>query len=119
MIAYSTGLLPKDLGTVARKVTNIVKKKGVTENQHQKEKEVKKQINRDLSEWEFELVKTRKKANGAVDEINYVESKGGLDDKQGKEYVKLMDAFPTPSDDMLIDIQKGMTAEQIIKKNKE
>ena len=119
MLAYSTGLLPKDLGTVARKVTNIVKKKGITENQHEKEKEVKKQINRDLNEWEFELVKTRKKADGVVDEINYVESKGGLDDKQGKEYVKLMDVFPTPSDDMLRDIQKGMTAEQIIKRNTE
>lgn len=119
MLAYSTGLLPKDLGTVARKVTNIVKKKGVTENQHEKEKGVKKQINRDLNEWEFELVKTRKKTDGIVDEINYVESKGGLDNKQGKEYVKLMDAFPTPSDDMLRDIQKGMTADQVIKKNKE
>ena len=119
MILYSTGLLPKDLGTVARKVTNIVKKKGVTENQHEKEKEVKKQINRDLNSWEFELVKTRKKADGVVDEINYVESKGGLDDKQGKEYVKLMEVFPSPSDDMLRDIQKGMTADQILKKNKE
>jgi hypothetical protein len=119
MLAYSTGLLPKDLGTVARKVTNIVKRKGVTENQHEKEKEVKKQINRDLNEWEFELVKTRKKADGVVDEINYVESKGGLDDKQGREYVKLMEAFPSPSDDMLRDIQKGMTADQIIKRNKE
>jgi hypothetical protein len=119
MILYSTGIAPKDLGTVARKVTNIVKKKGVTENQHEKEKEVKKQINRDLSEWEFELVKTRKKADGVVDEINYVESKGGLDDKQGREYVKLMEAFPSPSDYMLRDIQKGMTADQIIKRNKE
>jgi hypothetical protein len=119
MILYSTGIAPKDLGTVARKVTNIVKKKGVTENQHDKEKEVKDQIKRDLSNWEFELVKTRKKANGVVDEINYVESKGGLNDKQGKEYVKLMDVFPTPSDDMLRDIQKGMTADQIIKRNKE
>jgi hypothetical protein len=118
MLLYSTGIAPKDLGTVARKVTNIVKKKGVTENQHEKEKGVKKQINRDLNEWEFELVKTRKKTDGIVDEINYVESKGGLDNKQGKEYVKLMDAFPTPSDDMLRDIQKGMTADQIIKKNK-
>ena len=119
MILYSTGIAPKDLGTVARKVTNIVKKKGVTENQHEKEKEVKKQINRDLSSWEFELVKTRKKADGVVDEINYVESKGGLDDKQGKEYVKLIDAISSPSDDMLRDIQKGMTADQILKKNKE
>jgi hypothetical protein len=118
MILYSTGIAPKDLGTVARKVTNIVKKKGVTENQHEKDKEVKKQINRDLSEWEFELVKTRKKTDGIVDEINYVESKGGLDNKQGKEYVKLMEAFPSPSDDMLRDIQKGMTADQIIKKSK-
>ena len=119
MLAYSTGLLPKDLGTVARKVTNIVKKKGITENQNDKEKEVKDQIKRDLSDWEFELVKTLKKANGVVDEINYVESKGGLDNKQGKEYVKLMDVFPTPSDDMLRDIQNGMTADQIIKRNKE
>jgi hypothetical protein len=119
MLLYSTGIAPKDLGTVARKVTNIVKKKGITENQHEKEKEVKKQINRDLNEWEFELVKTRKKADGVVDEINYVESKGGLDDKQGREYVKLMEAFPSPSDDMLRDIQKGMTADQIIKRNKE
>ena len=118
MLLYSTGIAPKDLGTVARKVTNIVKKKGVTENQHEKEKGVKKQINRDLNEWEFELVKTRKKTDGIVDEINYVESKGGLDNKQGKEYVKLMDAFPTPSDEMLRDIQKGMTADQIIKKSK-
>jgi hypothetical protein len=119
MLLYSTGIAPKDLGTVARKVTNIVKKKGVTENQHEKEKEVKKQMNRDLSDWEFELVKGRKKTNGIVDEINYVESKGGLDNKQGKEYVKLMEAFPSPSDDMLRDIQKGMTAEQIIKRNTE
>ena len=119
MLLYSTGIAPKDLGTVARKVTNIVKKKGVTENQHEKEKEVKKQMNRDLSDWEFELVKGRKKTNGIVDEINYVESKGGLDDKQGKEYVKLMEAFPSPSDDMLRDIQKGMTADQIIKRNME
>jgi hypothetical protein len=119
MILYSSGIAPKDLGTVARKVTNIVKRKGVTENQHEKEKEVKKQINRDLNEWEFELVKTRKKANGVVDEINYVESKGGLDNKQGKEYVKLIEAIPTPSDDMLRDIQKGMTAEQIIKRSTE
>ncbi len=119
MILYSTGIAPKDLGTVARKVTNIVKKKGITENQHEKEKEVKKQIKRDLSSWEFELVQTRKKANGVVDEINYVESKGGLDDKQGKEYVKLIDAISSPSDDMLRDIQKGMTADQIIKKNTE
>ena len=118
MILYSTGIAPKDLGTVARKVTNIVKKKGITENQHEKEKEVKKQINRDLSKWEFELVKTRKKSDGVVNEINYVESKGGLNDKQGKEYVKLMEVFPSPSDDMLRDIQNGKTADQIIKKSK-
>ena len=118
MILYSTGIAPKDLGTVARKVTNIVKKKGITENQHEKEKEVKKEINRDLSKWEFELVKTRKKSDGVVNEINYVESKGGLNDKQGKEYVKLMEVFPSPSDDMLRDIQNGKTADQIIKKSK-
>jgi hypothetical protein len=119
MILYSTGIAPKDLGTVARKVTNIVKKKGVTENQHEKEKEVKKQINRDLNEWEVELVKTRKKSDGVVDYINYVESKGGLTNKQGKEYVKLIEAISSPSDDMLRDIQNEMTADQIIKRNKE
>lgn len=118
MLAYSTGMVPKDFGTIARKVTNIVKKKGITENQHEKEKEVKKELKRDLSKWEFELVKTRKKSDGIVSEINYVESKGGLNDKQGKEYVKLLEVIPTPSDDMLKDIQNGKTADQVIKKNK-
>ena len=118
MILYSTGIAPKDLGTVARKVTNIVKKKGITENQHEKEKEVKKQINRDLSKWEFELVKTRKKSDGVVNEINFVERNGGLTDKQGLEYVKLLDVMPEPTTDMLRDIQNGKTVDQIIKKSK-
>lgn len=118
MILYSTGIAPKDLGTVARKVTNIVKKKGITENQHEKEKEVKKQINRDLSKWEFELIKTRKKSDGVVNEINFVERNGGLTDKQGLEYVKLLDVMPEPTTDMLRDIQNGKTADQIIKKSK-
>jgi hypothetical protein len=118
MILYSTGIAPKDLGTVARKVTNIVKKKGITENQHEKEKEVKNQINRDLSKWEFELVKTRKKSDGVVDEINFVERNGGLTDKQGLEYVKLLDVMPEPTTDMLRDIQNGKTVDQIIKKSK-
>jgi hypothetical protein len=118
MILYSTGIAPKDLGTVARKVTNIVKKKGITENQHEKEKEVKNQINRDLSKWEFELVKTRKKSDGVVDEINFVERNGGLTEKQGLEYVKLLDVMPEPTTDMLRDIQNGKTVDQIIKKSK-
>ena len=118
MILYSTGIAPKDLGTVARKVTNIVKKKGITENQHEKEKEVKKEINRDLSKWEFELVKTRKKSDGVVNEINFVERNGGLTDKQGLEYVKLLDVMPEPTTDMLRDIQNGKTVDQIIKKSK-
>jgi len=118
MLLYSTGMVPKDFGTVARKVTNIVKKKGITENQHEKEKEVKKEINRDLNEWEIELLKSKRKSPSIVDEINYVETQGGLNNKQGKEYVKLLEVFPTPSDDMIKDIQNGKTAEQIIKKSK-
>jgi hypothetical protein len=115
MILYSTGILPKDVGTISRKYIDRVKKKAVTEKQYERFDEVQKELNRDLKSWEIDIVKDKKEVNTAVDELNFVKNNGGLTESQGREYVKLMDQIGAPSVSDLRRIQNGEKASQILK----
>jgi hypothetical protein len=115
MIAYSTGLLPKDVGSIGRNYVNRIKKKAITEKQFERYDAVQKDLGRNLKSWEVELVKTKKESETAVDEVKFIERNGGLTERQGREYLKLMKAIGEPSVSDIVRIKEGQTADQILK----
>ena len=115
MIAYSTGLLPKDVGTISKNYINRIKKKAVTEKQYDRYETVQKDLGRNLKSWEIDMVKDKKESETAIDEIKFIERNGGLTERQGREYLKLMKAIGEPTVSDLTKIKNGQTADQILK----
>jgi hypothetical protein len=115
MIAFSLGILPKDVATVVKKRVSKIKKKAVTEKQYERFDEVQKELNRDLKNWEIDIVKDKKEVGTAIDELNFIERNGGLTESQGLEYVKLMKLIGAPTVRDLDKIKKGMKTNQILK----
>jgi hypothetical protein len=115
MIAYSTGLLPKDVGTIGDNYIKRIKKKAITEKQFERYDAVQKDLGRNLKSWEVELVKAKKESETAVDEVKFIERNGGLTERQGREYLKLMKAIGEPSVSDIVRIKEGQTADQILK----
>jgi hypothetical protein len=115
MIAYSTGLLPKDVGSISRNYVNRIKKKAITEKQYERYDAVQKDLGRNLKSWEIDIVKSKKESETAIDEIKFIERNGGLTERQGREYLKVMKAIGEPSIRDIIDIKDGKTADQILK----
>jgi hypothetical protein len=115
MIAFSLGILPKDVATVVKKRVSKIKKKAVTEKQYERFDEVQKELKRDLKNWEIGLVKDKKEVGTAIEELNFIERNGGLTESQGLEYVKLMKLIGAPTVSDLDKIKRGMKASQILK----
>jgi hypothetical protein len=115
MIAYSTGLLPKDVGTISKNYVNRIKKKAITEKQYDRYDAVQKDLERNLKSWEIQLVKDKKEVETAIDEIKFIERNGGLTERQGREYLKLMKAIGEPSVSDIVKIKSGQTADQLLK----
>jgi hypothetical protein len=115
MIAFSLGILPKDVATVVKKRVSKIKNKAVTEKQYERFDEVQKELKRDLKNWEIGLVKDKKEVGTAIDELNFIERNGGLTESQGLEYVKLMKLIGAPTVNDLDKIKRGMKASQILK----
>jgi hypothetical protein len=117
MVLYSTGLVPKDFGTVARKVVSSVKKKAISETKNKNIGLLKEELGRKPNEWEKDLVmNTDKRLTGLVDAIKFAERFGGLTPEQGAEYVKLIEKTGDYDYLNLKRIQDGETADQILKK---
>ena len=115
MLLYSTGLLPKDFGTISIKYVDRIKEKAITEKQYERYDEVQKDLGRNLKSWEIEMVKAKKESETAIDEIKFIERNGGLTERQGREYLKLMKAVGEPSVSDFTRIKDGETADQILK----
>jgi hypothetical protein len=115
LIAYSTGVLPKDVGSISKNYVNRIKKKAVTEKQYERYETVQKDLGRNLKSWEIQLVKDKKESETAISEIEFIEGNGGLTERQGREYLKVMKAIGEPSISDLTRIKNGETADQILK----
>jgi hypothetical protein len=115
MIAYSTGLLPKDVGTISENYVKRIKKKAITEKQYDRYDAVQKDLRRNLKSWEIQLVKDKKESETAISEIEFIERNGGLTERQGREYLKVMKAIGEPSVSDIVKIKAGQTADQILK----
>jgi hypothetical protein len=110
----------RELDQIANKSFKLVKDaESMSSTQQDNYKEVKKELGRDLTEFEMAIIKKKRTVDTAIGEIEYLNSKGKFNKEQGSEYLKLLDVFPTPSDEMIVDIQNGKEAKDIIKKNTE
>jgi predicted XRE-type DNA-binding protein len=110
----------RELDQIANKSFKLVKDaESMSKTQQENYKEVKKELGRDLTEFEIGIIKKKRTFDSAISEIEYLNNKGKFNKEQGSEYLKLLDVIPTPSDEMIIDIQNGKTAKEIIKRNTE
>jgi hypothetical protein len=91
----------------------------MSSNQQDNYKEVKKKLGRDLTEFERGILKEKRTVETALQIIKFVDKNGGLNKEKGSEYLKLLDIYPKPGRKMLIDIQNGQKAADIIKRNTE
>ncbi len=60
-------------------------------------------------------MKGKKESETAISEIEFIERNGGLTERQGREYLKVMKAIGEPGIRDIIDIKDGKTADQILK----
>jgi hypothetical protein len=117
MVLYATGLVPKDFGTVARKVVNTVKKRSINDNKFNNVSALKDELGRKPKEWEESLVmNTQKKLPTIIEAIQFAERFGGLTEIQGKEFAKYIELTGDYGYLDLKRIQEGETADQILKK---
>jgi hypothetical protein len=117
MVLYATGLVPKDFGTVARKVVNTAKKRSINDNKFKNISALKDELGRQPKEWEESLVMdTQKKLPTIIETIQFAERFGGLTESQGKEFAKLIELSGDYNYFNLKRIQEGETADQILKK---
>jgi hypothetical protein len=120
MVLFATGVAPKDLGTFARKVVNIAKKKSISQNKQENIGLLKEELGRKPNEWEKNLViKTEKRMTGLVDAIKFAETYANLTPAQGEEYVKVIEQYNDYDFFILKALEKNMKAEDIIKSIKE
>lgn len=107
-----TILGPRESDQIANRMFKIVKDtKTLTEAQKAKYDVIKKDYK--IDPYKLSLIKTTMKTENVLKEIEYIESTGGLTEKQSKEYAKLR-AFGEIDGWGLDDIRKGKTAKQII-----
>jgi hypothetical protein len=120
MVLYSTGLVPKDFGTVARKVVNSTKKKAISETKNKNIGLLKEELGRKPNEWEKNLViNTDKRLTGLVDAIKFAETYANLTPTQGEEYVKVLKEYSDYDFFILKALENNIKAEDIIKSIKE
>jgi len=61
------------------------------------------------------LIKQKKEASTAIDELDFIDRNGGLTESQGKEYVKLLKTISQPTLSDIDRIKAGQTVDQILK----
>jgi hypothetical protein len=106
----------REVDQIADKMFKIAKEKySLTEKQNEKYEAVKKKYK--VDPYKMSLITSSMKEETMLEEIEYIESTGGLTPKQSKEYAKLR-AYGAIDGWGLDDIRKGKTTEEIIASRK-
>lgn len=82
------GALPVEASSITRNVEKFVKKKGISEAQKEKYDLVKEKYGK-VEPWMLEIVKSKKREDGTMQEIEWVKSFGDLNEKQGSKYIEI------------------------------
>jgi len=112
---YAAGILPKESDQIVTKVVNMVKKNAMSESEYEKYSEFKTEFKREPSPFEMGMIKSEKKYQYISDDVNWVNTKGGLTLSQGREYVKIINTLGEVDNSTLLEIKAGKTADQIVK----
>ena len=112
---YAAGILPKESDQIVTKVVNMVKKNAMSESEYEKYSEFKTEFKREPNPFEMGMIKSEKKYQYISDDVNWVDTKGGLTLSQGREYVKIINTLGEVDNSTLLEIKAGKTADQIVK----
>jgi hypothetical protein len=110
---YLSGLLPREGGTIAKKMQKVAESRGLTESQYEEYQAIKKATG-DVEGYKLDLMKSSMSIDNVISEIEWIEGSGGLTKEQSSVYTKVKDTLKEVSNDDLKKIQKGMTAKEII-----
>ena len=111
---YNLGLLSREFNSEAMSIKKYVEKKAISENQLEDYNTIKKETG-DVDGYKMDLLKSKMKIDNVLEEIDWVESKGGLTKEQSIEYSKLRKIQGEVYADDLAKIKKGIKAEKIYK----
>jgi len=111
---YLAGLLPREGGTIAKKMQKIAENRGLSESQYEEYKAIKKATG-DVDGYKLDLMKSTMSIDNVISEIQWVEKNGGLTKEQSKVYTKVRYILKDVDISTLKKIQSGMSSEQIIK----
>jgi hypothetical protein len=112
---YAAGILPKESDQIVTKVVNMVKKNAMSESEYEKYSEFKTEFKREPNPFEMGMIKSEKKYQYISDDVNWVNTKGGLTLSQVREYVKIINTLGEVDNSTLLEIKAGKTADQIVK----
>jgi hypothetical protein len=111
---YNLGLLPREFNSEAMSIKKYVQKKAMSEDQLEDYKTIKKETG-DVDGYKMDLLKSKMKIDNVLEEIDWVESLGGLTKEQSVEYSKLRKIQGEVYASDIAKIKKGMKAEKIYK----
>ena len=114
-VPYTTGAGVKEMGQVANKTYSIIKKRALTEDQYETYKQFKKEFKRQPQEWEIKMIKTTKSQDNLIDEVYFIQEQGGLNQKQGLEYIKVFNKIGPLNPEDYRMIVNGKNSDQVIK----
>ena len=114
-VPYTTGAGVKEMGQVANKTYSIIKKRALTEDQYETYKQFKKEFKREPQEWEIKMIKTTKSQDNLIDEVYFIQEQGGLNQKQGLEYIKVFNKIGPLNPEDYRMIVNGKNSDQVIK----
>jgi hypothetical protein len=103
---FLAGMMPVEEHAISSKAIKYIKKKSMTEVEHNKYEEVKKELG-NVSTVAMGLISTRRKTPAVISELEWIKREGGLNEDQSKEYLKVLkkNGEVTPED--LRRIKKG------------
>jgi hypothetical protein len=106
--ASLSGALPVEANNLAMYSTKYIKKKAMTENQKDMSTELMKEMNiKELKDYQVALIEKKKSVDSVIEEVDWVESNGGLKNKkQQEEYIKILNKNGEVTSEDLDKIQK-------------
>ena len=106
--ASLSGALPVEANNLAMYSTKYIKKKAMTENQKDMSSELMKEMNiKELKDYQVALIEKKKSVDSVIEEVDWVESNGGLKNKkQQEEYIKILNKNGEVTSEDLDKIQK-------------
>lgn len=106
--ASLSGALPVEANNLAMYSTKYIKKRAMTENQKDMSSELMKEMNiKELKDYQIALIENKKSVDSVIEEVDWVESNGGLKNKkQQEEYIRILEKNGEVTSDDLYRIQR-------------